>query len=102
MTSALWGSMTTELIARDFETAKLPSTSSQLSPPLVDLKRPSPASESPEALGSPVPTYSVRPLGSVGSTTMVPMALVVSPLETDLQVGLSERALLVRQLPQPA
>ncbi|TMC29012.1 MAG: hypothetical protein E6J24_16865 [Chloroflexi bacterium] len=34
----------------------LPGTSAQVFPPSVDLKTPTPASESPEAFGSPVPT----------------------------------------------
>ena len=58
-----------------------------MSPPSVDLKTPTPDSESPEAFGSPVPAYSVLPLGSFGSCTSVPNAFEPIPAEENFQAG---------------
>ena len=89
-------------IARPAEAATLPGASCQSLPRLSDLKRPRPASESPEPLASPVPTYSVRARSSVGSKTMEPMALVgMSPLE-DFHSGVLDRGSLVIHTPPPA
>jgi hypothetical protein len=40
-------------------------TTDQVFPPSIDLRSPTPASESPEALGSPVPVTVVRPREAV-------------------------------------
>ena len=62
-----------------------------------------PASESPDAFGSPVPAYTVRPVESFGSTVTVPMALVAKLLEMNCQFALSPAsALVVLQSPPPA
>jgi hypothetical protein len=57
------------LMARPLKTER-PSGLVHVSPPSVDLYRPAPAAESPEALASPVPTYSVLPVGSFGSSVI--------------------------------
>jgi hypothetical protein len=49
------GSTAIAAIDRSFETAALPETSDQDRPPLVDRYRPTPASESLDPFGSPVP-----------------------------------------------
>ena len=63
---------------------------------------PTPDSESPDAFASPVPAYSVLPLESFGSRSMVPMAFDRKPLETKTQYGSGESGLSVRQMPPPA
>ena len=67
----LEGSIATVPIARLLEMATLEASSVQVAPPSVDLYRPTPASESDEPLGSPVPTQIV--FGLFGSTTTVPI-----------------------------
>ena len=60
----------------------LPSGPVQVSPPSVDLYRPTPASQPLlQALASPVPTQIVFPLGSLGSTAMEPMELISKGVE---------------------
>src|SRR4051812_35218588 len=81
------------LVATDAD----PGTSVQLWPPLVLLNRPRPASESPEPLGSPEPAYSVLPLGSLGSMTSEPNALVGRDSGGAIQLGVTANASLVRQ-----
>src|SRR5438270_13736475 len=44
----------------------------------------------------------VRPLGSVGSIVMSPMALVAKLPEMKVQLGVLSRALFVLQIPPPA
>src|SRR5436190_21738619 len=63
---------------------------------------PTPDSESPDALGSPVPAYSVLPDGSLGSRSIVPIALLLKPFEVKTQYGSGENGLSVRQMPPPA
>src|SRR5919199_3724893 len=63
---------------------------------------PTPASESPDALGSPVPAYSVFPLASFGSRSIVPTAFEGKPFETNTQDGSGENGLSVRQIRPPA
>src|SRR5689334_15548248 len=86
------------LVATDAE----PATRVQVWPPLVDLNRPSPASESPEPFGSPEPAYRVLPLASLGSTINDPKALVGRSSGGAIQVGCAASALAVRQMPPPA
>src|SRR5450759_3261044 len=62
---------------------------------------PTPASESAEAFGSPVPAYSVFPEASLGSMSSEPIALVPKIPETNCQFD-PVRALSVRQTPPPA
>src|SRR6185436_16733575 len=62
---------------------------------------PTPASESFDAFGSPVPAYSVLPDGSPGSMSSDPMALVSSIPEVNCQFD-AVSALSVRQTPPPA
>src|SRR5436305_8755492 len=87
---------------RSWATAILPATRCQVRPKSVDLYRPTPASESLEPLGSPVPTYIVAPIGSVGSWYSEPMALDAKPTETECQTGWGARPLRVTQIPPPA
>src|SRR5262249_56671789 len=82
--------------------AVLPATSVQLFPPSVDLYNPTPASESPEPFGSPVPAYSVFPLGSVESKITEPIALEGMPLFDGCQFGCGSSALSACQTPPPA
>src|SRR5882724_225027 len=70
-----------------------------VSPPSVDLYIPKPASESPEEFGSPVPAYSTLLAASYVS---VPIAFVAKLPEMNVQAGLVERALVLRQIPPPA
>src|SRR4051812_9257189 len=78
----------------------LPGTSVQLRPPSVDLKMPTPASESPDALGSPVPAYRVLPLASAGSIRIEPIAFDGTEPPVKVQVELApESALSVTQMP---
>src|SRR6187397_2628772 len=63
---------------------------------------PSPASESPDALASPVPAYSVLLVASFGSSASAPIAFVAKLPETNSQPGLPEIAFVVRQTPPPA
>src|SRR5437867_12669435 len=76
--------------------------SAQLPPPLVDLKSPRPASESPEPLGSPDPAYRVFPLASFGSTMSDPNAFVGRLAGGAIHDGAAASASLVRQIPPPA
>src|SRR5258706_14200112 len=62
---------------------------------------PTPASESLEALGSPVPAYSVFPDGSPGSMRSEPIALVAKLPEMNCQSA-PVSALSVRHTPPPA
>src|SRR5436190_619138 len=62
---------------------------------------PTPASESPEAFGSPVPAYSVLPEGSFGSISNEPIAFVPKLPEMYCQFD-PLSALSVRQTPPPA
>src|SRR3954447_26981263 len=86
------------LVATDAE----PGTSDHVCPPFVDLKRPRPASESPEPFGSPEPAYSVLPVASFGSTMSEPKALVGRSAGGAPHVGGAASASLVRQMPPPA
>src|SRR5690349_15101162 len=79
-----------------------PGTTDQDWPPSVDLKRPRPASESPEPFGSPDPAYRVLPVESVGSTISDPNAFVGRSDGGAIQVGCAASASLVRQMPPPA
>src|SRR5712691_9739479 len=114
----LVGSTTTELIERPRNAlpVKVPfpavvmgpicaGRGVQVSPPLVDLQRPIPASESPDWLGSPVPAMR-SPLALPSSKKVsAPIALVGNPLappETYVQVGVAASALVVLQMPPPA
>ena len=83
-------------------TATLPWTRVQLAPPSVDLNRPTPASESAEPFGSPVPAYRVLPEGSLESTAMEPIAFEVRPLDDGRQLGEAASPLSVAQIPPPA
>src|SRR4051794_18485994 len=85
------------LVATDAD----PGTSDQVCPPFVDLKRPRPASESPEPFGSPEPAYSVLPDASFGSTTSEPNAFVGRSSRGASQAGCAASALFVRQIPPP-
>src|SRR5438046_10629166 len=60
---------------------------------------PKPASESPDAFGSPVPAYSV-PVAA--SKVNVPIEFVAKLPERNVQFGEFPSALLVRQTPPPA
>ena len=73
---ALPGSIAIHVIERLFASGVEPGTRLQLLPSSVDLKRPRPASLSPLPFASPVPTYSVLPVGSFGSTAIEPIAFV--------------------------
>src|SRR5438270_13637983 len=54
----------------------------QVSPPSVDLYSPTPASQPLlQALASPVPTHSVLPVGSLGSSTIDPTELISNEAE---------------------
>src|SRR6478672_2630670 len=79
-----------------------PATSVQVAPPLVDLNRPRPASESPEPFGSPEPAYRVLPVASFGSTMSEPKLLVGSASGGAIQAGAAAMASFVRQMPPPA
>ena len=96
------GSIEIAEIDRSRATAALPGSRAQWAPPSVDRNRPTPASESDEPLGSPVPAYRVLPDGSLGSTTIDPMALEVRPVSTGCQSGWVARASFVLQMPPPA
>jgi hypothetical protein len=87
---------------RPLETATLAGTSDHERPPSVERNNPTPASESPEPFGSPVPTYRVFPLGSVGSTAIDPIASDVKPFDIAVHVGGFASASSVRQMPPPA
>src|SRR5262245_56061534 len=97
---ALFGSTAMPAIERPWATARLPGTRVHEAPASDDVKRPSPASESLEPFGSPVPTSTWAEL--FGSTQSEPIALVVSPFVTDVQAGVFASALSVRQTPPPA
>src|SRR6185369_16745355 len=77
-------------------------TRDQCSPPSVDLYNPSPASESLEPFGSPVPTYTVAPLGSVGSYRRDPIELVANPALTGRHCGVPASTFAVFHTPPPA
>src|SRR5262249_33083383 len=97
---ALFGSTAMPAIERPCVTARLPGTRLHEAPASDDVKRPSPASESLEPFGSPVPTSTWAELW--GSTQSEPIALVVRPDMTDVQAGVLASASLVRQTPPPA
>src|SRR5881398_722056 len=81
----------------------LPGTSDRVWPPSVVLKMPTPASESPEAFGSTVPTYAVLPLASFGSMRIEPIAFDCSEAPTDDHGAfLPASALSVTHTPPPA
>src|SRR3954447_6836650 len=63
---------------------------------------PTPASESFDAFGSPVPAYSVLPDGSRLSISNDPIALVAKLPETNCQFRFPASASLVFQMPPPA
>src|SRR5512135_3203163 len=90
------------LLSQGAVAAVLPATSVQDLPKSVDLYRPTPASESPEPFGSPVPAYSVLLFGSFGSKTIEPMAFEGMPLPDGRQFGCGSSALSVSQTPPPA
>src|SRR5690242_19135176 len=96
------GSIAIAPIERSLAAGTLPGTSFQVLPPSTDLKRPTPASESLDPFGSPVPTYSVCSVGSVGSSTIDPIASEARPLEEACQVGVAANPLSVTQIPPPA
>lgn len=96
------GTIAIEAIDRSCDTAGLPGTTAQVLPPSVDLNSPTPASESLEPLGSPVPAYRVLPAASFGSTTSEPIALDVMPLPAGVHVGFAAVASSVRNTPPPA
>ena len=82
--------------------AAAPSGPIQVSPPSVDLYIPTPAAESLEALASPVPTYSVSPVGSLGSSVIeLPEFIPKSP-DRNCQLGWPLSAFFVRHTPPPA
>src|SRR5581483_8214123 len=60
---------------------------------------PTPASESPEAFGSPVPAYSVCEAASYVS---VPIAFEPKPADTNVHFGFPASALSLRHTPPPA
>src|SRR5262245_39463769 len=62
---------------------------------------PTPASESADAFGSPVPAYNVSPEGSLGSISSDPIAFVSKLPETYVQPE-PLSALSVRHTPPPA
>src|SRR5262245_64070506 len=80
-----------------------PPSRVQLSPPFVDLYSPVPATQ-PEAQmwASPVPAYTVSPLGSFGSMYALPAALMPSGPPRYAQCGSPVSAFFVRQTPPPA
>ena len=79
-----------------------PSGPVHVSPPSVDLYRPTPAAESPDAFASPVPTYSVLPLASFGSSVIeLPDWMPNSP-DRNSQFGWPLNAFFVRHTPPPA
>ena len=56
-----------------------PKGPDHVSPPSVDLYRPTPASQPlPQALASPVPTQRVFPVGSFGSNVMEPTEFIAN------------------------
>src|SRR5437763_3565815 len=63
---------------------------------------PTPASESPDAFGSPVPAYSVLPDESLRSISSDPIALVPKLVERNCQFGLPASASGAFQTPPPA
>src|SRR6476619_3634124 len=90
-------------IARVEAIAALDGLSFHVSPPSVDWETPRPASESPDAFGSPVSAYSVSPRGSVGSCMSEPSAFEPSPADENCQPGLLVcRPCSVRHTPPPA
>src|ERR1700730_12365294 len=87
---------------RSCAAAGLPGTRLQCSPASVDLYSPSPASESPDPFGTPVATYTVDPVESVGSIKSDPIELVGRPALTDRHCGALERPFTVFHTPPPA
>src|SRR4051794_1416509 len=96
------GATATEPMERLVATEAEPGTSFQLTPPSVDLNSPSPASESPEPLGSPEPAYSVLPEASLGSAMREPNEFVGRSAGGAIHAGFAASALFVRQIPPPA
>src|ERR1700682_874293 len=80
----------------------LPGRTDHDFPPSVDRKTPTPASESAELFGSPVPAYSVFPFGSLGSKMSAPIAFEVSPALDKCQTGFELMGLSALQIPPPA
>src|SRR5262245_10529558 len=76
-----------------------PSGPVQVSPPSVDLYRPTPAAESPDAFASPVPAYRVLPVASLGSISSELPDWMPKPADRNFQRGVSPRALSVRHTP---
>src|SRR4029453_7467255 len=87
--------------ARPLKT-EAPSGPVQVSPPSVVLYMPLPTAESAEALASPVPTYSVLPLGSFGSIVIELPDWMPKSVERNSQFGCPLSAFFVRQTPPPA
>src|SRR5689334_14021475 len=63
---------------------------------------PTPASESFDAFGSPVPAYTVLPVESLRSTSSEPMALVPKLPEMNSQTGLPASPSFALHTPPPA
>src|SRR2546422_11721468 len=83
--------------------ADWPSGPVQVSPPSVDLKIPTPWTQPlPQVFASPVPTYSVLPVASFGSSVIEPMALIPNPPERYVHFTVFASASSVRQTPPPA
>ena len=101
MCLALVGSTATAPIERPLDTGGLPGTKLQDLPVSVDLYRPTPASESLEPLGSPVPAYSVLADESFGSNAREPIAFDGMPLPDGFQLGRA-RASSATHTPPPA
>src|SRR6266498_3094399 len=79
----------------------LPYGPVHVSPPSVDLYRPTPWTQPlPHVLPSPVPTQSV--FGSAGSRVMAPMELIWNEPLRYFHEGSSASAFSVRQIPPPA
>src|SRR5262252_9476487 len=93
------GSMAMDPIARALNCG-LPIGPVQVSPPSVDLYSPTPASLSPDAFASPVPTHTV--FGSFGSSWIELPELIPNETERYFQMGVVARASLVRHTPPPA
>src|SRR5205809_5694654 len=71
-------------------------------PPSVDLNIPTPAAESAEEFASPVPTYSVLPVESFGSTMIELPEFMPKLPDRNSQFGCPSSAFFVRHTPPPA
>src|SRR6266487_2039576 len=81
----------------------LPYGPVQVSPPSVDLYRPTPWTHPlPHVLPSPVPTQIVFPVGSLGSIIIAPIELISNEPLRYVHDGWSASAFFVRQTPPPA